>query len=1372
MTPPDIDYALYAGFVRFPSGLDDLTDASRCAACFAPVSSDVCAACGLDLVHPDIATLRDQSRATADLLQDRLVTIGRIRRAASTGSATSAPAGASPVEAAPIEALPVDASPIEALPAPVAAPIFPAPSDPPVLAGGPPPSDPLAGSSTISSSPFYTAKDSAAARGTGAHPSLEPILPSVPAGPIPPAAPKRSSVQVLLLGVGVALLAIAAIFFMVFAFVAFGVFVRALIVGAITAATIAGATLLRRRRLFGTSEAVATLAIVLILLDVWALRANGLLGLDRADGATYWGLALFLTAVGLRGWQHLSGLTAPGVAGAAMLPLGAALAVGGIADSAGSFDAPFFAALAIAAAALVHPIFAPLQGAVDAVEVREASSATAQRFILLAWAAVGLVIGLFTVVGVAPNLTAGVSLGLLALAAVALAHAVVLGRFGAPSVGSARVVAGAGALSAVLVALAPAALALRSDASIVAIAVPVLGAAAVALALEAAVNRAPAGAKTAVSLGMRCTAILAAAFALIPFCIAALGVLQVPATAFLDTRELSFGAVIQLVTVESATAVITLVVLAAAIGVIWLLLQNRQTRWPFVIASALLVVIVALPLLTVFGAVVAGWVVACATGLGWMLWRRMRVRAGVTVGRIVGVFACASGALGYVSSWAGQHTWWVISFVTVALLLVARRVYVRANTAPRAALLGGALGVAMLSVAGLGGLGSGTSVLGATAISAVRDGATGLLILAGIVIVVAALPVGGLLTDLDRRTLFWPSVVVAAASALTLIAGVPLSVAPSWLLLALAVLLLIALVAWSLAPATRRLVPERIVAAVAVAPAVSWMLQSLARLLGLDELLGGVSAPLGIISVIGGGTGFTGGGVVGATAALLVSAAALAGTLRSAPVVGRAFTDIGIALVLVVAVVEVATVGRPLGWLTLLIAAIAVLLQSISADGLFASRSARRLVGWIAFVLGASALWLRLFDASVAAIEPFTLPIAAGLVVIAVLIARVEHRRGPHSSERDHPVAPALAAGVAASDPRKATAPSKASSVAPPLVLAGLLLGLVPSALQGTSGSVVRPIFVTAIAAALLIAARWAPATDRLRPFALVGAVAGAIAVAIASIGRAVLGSLAPARTPMNESPDLWIAVGCVILFVASLAYLRSRTERADETALTVALFIAAGTLLLGAEALRLSVEPGAAVRAVALVIIFAVLHVAASVARVLPSRHLLAWLALGYAVVAALRGLQTGLLDPVEVATLPIALALLASGSWRLVHSPALRSLPALGPGLLVLFIPSLLATATDRDLWRIVLIGVVAIAVIVAGVLLRLQAPFVIASVVVLIHAIGTFSPQIRYIYEATPWWLWVAIGGGLLLFLGATYERRARDLRRTVGRIAALR
>src|SRR5690606_11151159 len=135
----------------------------------------------------------------------------------------------------------------------------------------------------------------------------------------------------------------------------------------------------------------------------------------------------------------------------------------------------------------------------------------------------------------------------------------------------------------------------------------------------------------------------------------------------------------------------------------------------------------------------------------------------------------------------------------------------------------------------------------------------------------------------------------------------------------------------------------------------------------------------------------------------------------------------------------------------------------------------------------------------------------------------------------------------------------------------------------------------------------------------------------------------------------------------------------------------------------------------------------------------------------------------PVELLTAPLAFALLTTGSVRLATNPALRSWPWLGPATALLLLPSLLATIGDRPLWRLVGLGIIALAVIVVAVVLRLQAPFILGSLVLLVHAIASLQPQIRAVYELADWYVWAGIGGVLLIALAIRYERRIRDLKK---------
>ena len=158
--------------------------------------------------------------------------------------------------------------------------------------------------------------------------------------------------------------------------------------------------------------------------------------------------------------------------------------------------------------------------------------------------------------------------------------------------------------------------------------------------------------------------------------------------------------------------------------------------------------------------------------------------------------------------------------------------------------------------------------------------------------------------------------------------------------------------------------------------------------------------------------------------------------------------------------------------------------------------------------------------------------------------------------------------------------------------------------------------------------------------------------------------------------------------------------------------------------------------------------------------------------VIGGLIALAPGDVDPFDVVTVSVGVALVGAGAFRMRRSPALGSWPALGPGLAVLLIPPLVADFTDPELWRIIALGVVASVAVVVGAVRRLQAPLLLGGAVLLVHAIAQLWPWITWLYEAVWWWLWLGIAGVILVVLAATYERQLRLARGTIRSIAELR
>ena len=259
----------WAGRVLFPRSSAELRLTTSCPACFVPLTSTVCASCGLDLRHPAATQLATASAEIADALDARLDIIGRMRRE------TAAAAVAAPVAA-------------------------PAPAAPP----------------TPSAAQLAAPADTVAAP------------PPTPADATGGGGPRSSGIQIALVVVGISLLSVFAVFGLVYAFVTYGSEVRMAIIVAGTLATMVAAGMLGRRGLTATAEGIAALGTVMLVLDAWALRLNDPSGLGETAEGLYWGAALLIVGATAALWSRFSTLATPGVAAAGLLPLGAALATG------------------------------------------------------------------------------------------------------------------------------------------------------------------------------------------------------------------------------------------------------------------------------------------------------------------------------------------------------------------------------------------------------------------------------------------------------------------------------------------------------------------------------------------------------------------------------------------------------------------------------------------------------------------------------------------------------------------------------------------------------------------------------------------------------------------------------------------------------------------------------------------------------------------------------------------------------------------------------------------------------------------------------------------------------------------------------------
>ncbi|WP_323791486.1 SCO7613 C-terminal domain-containing membrane protein [Nocardioides sp.] len=129
------------------------------------------------------------------------------------------------------------------------------------------------------------------------------------------------------------------------------------------------------------------------------------------------------------------------------------------------------------------------------------------------------------------------------------------------------------------------------------------------------------------------------------------------------------------------------------------------------------------------------------------------------------------------------------------------------------------------------------------------------------------------------------------------------------------------------------------------------------------------------------------------------------------------------------------------------------------------------------------------------------------------------------------------------------------------------------------------------------------------------------------------------------------------------------------------------------------------------------------------------------------------------EPYTLPLALVLVAVGIVHLRREPDASTRAALLPGLLLATVPSLLWSLEDPLSWRALLLGLVCLALVLAGAQLRWGSPLVVGAVVGALLVIGELAPYSGQV----PQWVVIGLAGALLTVVGVTWERRLQDLRR---------
>jgi hypothetical protein len=128
------------------------------------------------------------------------------------------------------------------------------------------------------------------------------------------------------------------------------------------------------------------------------------------------------------------------------------------------------------------------------------------------------------------------------------------------------------------------------------------------------------------------------------------------------------------------------------------------------------------------------------------------------------------------------------------------------------------------------------------------------------------------------------------------------------------------------------------------------------------------------------------------------------------------------------------------------------------------------------------------------------------------------------------------------------------------------------------------------------------------------------------------------------------------------------------------------------------------------------------------------------------------------ELYTLPAAMLLVAAGLWRLRADSSSGSTTALGAGLALAIVPSLLLTLEQPVSLRGLLVGAGGVLALAVGARLRLSAPLLVGAGTVALLTVRELAP----LADAVPRWVSLALLGVALLGVGISWEARLRNLR----------
>jgi hypothetical protein len=397
----------------------------------------------------------------------------------------------------------------------------------------------------------------------------------------------------------------------------------------------------------------------------------------------------------------------------------------------------------------------------------------------------------------------------------------------------------------------------------------------------------------------------------------------------------------------------------------------------------------------------------------------------------------------------------------------------------------------------------------------------------------------------------------------------------------------------------------------------------------------------------------------------------------------------------------------------------------------------RRWARWCALGLAAAATWNGLAVRDVGTPEAYLAP--WGVVLVLIGLRRVRRGRA---------VGPFVAAGI-------------------------LLVGLVPAVVDAPTGPG-WPERTALVTAGLVVLGGAAAALARSRDRAV-----RELATAIA-LPTALLTLAGPVRRAVGELLDPQVPVEAWSLSAALVLALVVLTLRSTLPAPRAASVTALGWPVVTVVAVlptALAVLPGAGapdtvgaqlVRAG--LAMLAATAVAAAGARI--GRDGMLATGSGLLVVATLTTLAADAGLPLDAVLAVAGLLGCVVGAVRLGADPGAGSWPMLGPGLLVALGPALVGLQVGPEAWRVALVVGGGLVAVLAGALRRLRAPFVVGAGVLAAEAALQLVALAGSLVDRVGWWPLLFVGGGVLVALGVTYERRLRDAREAARYVAALR